>query len=155
MSGGLGSELEAHASASSSTLDGPFQTGTEIDSMVNAIVKESFPFFIELPPGTDQRLTDVRGIVETACPDCPIPEDVSRRVCRGFRSRLAYEGDCRARPQGTVCLLFDDGYLWLIRDSALRSELYSCGEQTVRVVLGNRNYYQHVLGTDLVKTTPR
>ena len=77
-----------------------------------------------------------------------------------FYEQSPYTGDCKSRPPRTVCLGFNNGYIWLITttiggcDEDL--DYYSEGRQ-VHVACGGNFYpyknieYHHVENTNLVK----
>jgi len=67
-----------------------------------------------------------------------------------FFEQPSYTGNCLERPEGTVCLGFDDGYLWLVSDAIHGWGVESCGGSTVRVAYGYEGTYRHILGTNLV-----
>lgn len=58
-----------------------------------------------------------------------------------------YSLDCTARPDRTVCVGYDDGYIWLVRD-AIRSWERIGSTQTA---VGYSARYEHVLGTNHVR----
>ena len=72
---------------------------------------------------------------------------------RAFVSQPSYTGSCLAteRPPGSICLGFSDGYRWLIYYpvTGWRTDSPYNG-YTVRVAIGLKAEYQHVLMTDLV-----
>jgi hypothetical protein len=74
-----------------------------------------------------------------------------------FVQQPSYTGDCKQRPAGTVCLGFDDGYIWLVSGESVVGWAY--GEpwqgQQVQIVQGVKADYHHVLGTLLVKVVTK
>jgi hypothetical protein len=61
--------------------------------------------------------------------------------------QASYPFDCTSRPRCTVCIEYDDGFTWLVRDSI------SGWERTgdVQTAIGLTGRYEHVIGTDLVR----
>src|SRR5262249_23676195 len=73
-----------------------------------------------------------------------------------FEHEASYPGDCSRRPPGSVCIKFEDGYVWLVSDSVLGTRDGDIFDgKPVEVIIGNKHEYQHVLGTDLVKEVPK
>lgn len=58
-----------------------------------------------------------------------------------------YPLDCATRPESTVCVRYDDGYTWLVRDSIRGWERVGA----IQTAVGNEARYEHVIGTDLVR----
>jgi hypothetical protein len=75
----------------------------------------------------------------------------------GWIRQASYAGNCKKRPAGSTCLVFSDGYKWLIWHGVLPGgpdgSLHE-GKKT-SVVLSGPNALHHVLGTDLVRTVRR
>jgi hypothetical protein len=75
----------------------------------------------------------------------------------GWIRQATYVGNCKKRPTGSTCLVFPDGYKWLIWNGVLQrgsdGPLHE-GKKTY-VVLSGPNELHHVLGTDLVRTVSR
>jgi hypothetical protein len=73
----------------------------------------------------------------------------------GFFEQPSYTGDCMARPAGSICLGFDDGYIWFL--SPFNDGVQAWGEagfwrdKKIQVVFGQNADYHHILGTNLVK----
>lgn len=63
----------------------------------------------------------------------------------------SYAADPITRPPGTVCVTFDDGYRWLISQSALRREQRTAPGRKVQTVITATRRYEHVLGTQEVR----
>lgn len=59
----------------------------------------------------------------------------------------SYSLDCASRPACTVCVNYDDGFIWLVRDSIRSWE--SAG--AVQTAIGLVARYQHVSGTNFVR----
>jgi len=74
-----------------------------------------------------------------------------------YASQPSYTGNCVQRPPDSICIGFDDGYIWLVLDSAINS--HSFGEpfqgKAVQIAHGVAADYYHVLGTDLVLRVPK
>ncbi len=68
-----------------------------------------------------------------------------------FVEQPPYTGDCKQRPSGSVCLGFEDGYVWLVYDSIAG---WAYGDpwqgKQVQIAQGFKADYHHVLGTNLV-----
>jgi hypothetical protein len=63
----------------------------------------------------------------------------------------SFSGDCGAKPAGTMCFRYEDGYIWLVRGGNLRSEKRVEGGQTIQVMIATTGRrYQHILGTNYV-----
>jgi hypothetical protein len=73
-----------------------------------------------------------------------------------FIEQAPYTGSCTARPSGSICLQFEDGYVWLVYDS-----ISGWGDagfwqgKRIRAGHGFKADYHHVLGTSLIKEVPR
>jgi len=74
---------------------------------------------------------------------------------KGFMPQLPYESDCFSRPQGSVCIGFDDGYRWLVFDAIAAWRYEMCHGQRVTVAIGVQGEYHHILGTNLIKFVAR
>ena len=72
-----------------------------------------------------------------------------------FMHQLPYGGDCFSRPQGSVCIGFDDGYTWLVFDAIAAWRHERCHGQQVTVAIGVQGEYHHIVGTDLIKFVAR
>lgn len=73
----------------------------------------------------------------------------------GYLAQDSYGGDCAARPGGTVCLSFGDGYTWLVSDAVRGwSEEGEIEGSTVAVAHGFTADYYHVLDTGYVAELP-
>ena len=70
----------------------------------------------------------------------------------GFTEQAPYAGNCAQRPQGTVCVAFSDGYIWLVSDSILKQEDRGTVDgKNLRVAVGAKAEYQHLSGTKYVR----
>jgi len=73
-----------------------------------------------------------------------------------FSQQRSYAGDCSKRPEGSVCISYEDGYVWLVNDAIIgwRGGGTLQGKKIV-VARGRRADYHHILGTQLVKKMPK
>jgi len=86
-------------------------------------------------------------------PPPALPVDVDRAE---FEERPPDLEGCRRRPPGTVCVGYEDGYLWLIRDSVVGWDELPLGDgRTLSIAIGRRADYHHVLGTQLRMRVPK
>ena len=60
-----------------------------------------------------------------------------------------YPFDCPSRPDGTVCVEYDDGFIWLVRDSILSWDMSG----SVQTAVGSSARYEHILGSNSVRIT--
>lgn len=60
----------------------------------------------------------------------------------------SYSGDCRTRPAATVCVKYEDGYVWLTRAAVSAWQKRVEGHQTIQVAVTSSGRYEHVLGTN-------
>lgn len=73
-----------------------------------------------------------------------------------FEEQASYAGDCGSRPAGSVCIEYEDGYVWLVYDSILGwGEDGTWQGKKISVAKGFKADYHHVLGTLLVKQVPK
>jgi hypothetical protein len=105
--------------------------------------------------GTDQwliRLLFGDGTTQTI----PDPTTPTSAGFAGFSHQGTYGGDCKYTPQGSTCLRFEDGYVWLVYDGVSRQQQFGTYQGKPMVEgLGQHAAYYHVLDTDLVRTVPR
>jgi hypothetical protein len=82
-------------------------------------------------------------------------EAVTSSQPQGFTEQASYNGDCANPPAGSTCVHFRDGYDWLVRDEVekRRNEIGSWGNHAIMEASGKQGRYQHILGTQYVKTT--
>ena len=73
--------------------------------------------------------------------------DPTLRRSSDWWEQESYAADCASRPQGTVCVRYDDGYSWLVRDSIQRWEMHG----SVQTAVGYAARYEHILGTDSIR----
>jgi hypothetical protein len=69
----------------------------------------------------------------------------------GFDTQPSFTGNCDTRPPGTVCLRFQDGYVWLI-DEAVTGGTKT---QDIQSAFGTQHIFLHILNTKLVKKVPK
>jgi hypothetical protein len=72
----------------------------------------------------------------------------------GFQEQASYSGDCASPPAGSVCIRFRDGYEWLVQDvvAGRHNQVGSWGNHPVLEATGKQARYQHILGTQYVKS---
>jgi hypothetical protein len=82
------------------------------------------------------------------------PWESATPVSPGYIEQPSYTGDCTQRPANSICLRYDDGYIWLVYDNAITSwdDAGNWQGYTVRVAHGVQADYYHVLGTNLIMT---
>jgi len=73
--------------------------------------------------------------------------DPTLRRSNDWWEQGTYSLDCNARPANTVCVRYDDGYIWLVRDSISAWETHG----PVQVAVGLTARYEHKLGTNSVR----
>ncbi|MBT3391789.1 MAG: hypothetical protein HN413_15430 [Chloroflexi bacterium] len=63
-----------------------------------------------------------------------------------------YSGDCAQRPENSICLMFQDNYIWLVYDSIIGRRDGGVWEgNSVEIIEGAQADYYHVLWTLFVK----
>ena len=72
-----------------------------------------------------------------------------------WNTQRSYEGDCSSRPPKSVCLTYDDGYIWLVYDAISEWEQITEDGNDVQIAVGFKMNYYHMLDTSLVKTLPK
>lgn len=72
----------------------------------------------------------------------------------GFKIQRSYGGDCASPAAGSVCVRYRDGFEWLVRDvvAGRQNQVGAWGKHPVLEASGKQGRYQHVLGTDYVKS---
>lgn len=75
--------------------------------------------------------------------------DPTLRRSSDFWEQESYSLDCTLRPQCTVCVRYDDGYIWLVRDSIRSWER----QGAVQTAVGLTARYEHIIGTNSVRIT--
>lgn len=91
-------------------------------------------------------------IVTTCSPDGSDlirPPEVDEGVT--WKEQGAYSGDCINRPEGTVCIKYDDDYIWLVQDSISGWESRDEDNRKIQVAIGFAGRYEHILDTNLVR----
>ena len=73
--------------------------------------------------------------------------DPTLRRSNDWWEQESYSLDCTSRPECTVCVCYDDGYIWLVRDSIRSWE--RLGE--VQTAVGFAARYEHIIGTNSVR----
>ncbi len=74
----------------------------------------------------------------------------------GYAEQPSYTGDCGARPAGSICLKYPDGYVWLVYDSISGwGDVGSWQGKQIQVGYGFKADYYHVLGTLLIREVSR
>ena len=68
-----------------------------------------------------------------------------------WTTQAPYAGDPRNRPQGTVCITFDDDYHWLITGSVRKWEHWVEGDRKIHAAITGTRRYEHVLGSHEVR----
>lgn len=79
--------------------------------------------------------------------------DPTLRRMNEWREQASYARSCSGRPAGTVCVTYDDKYVWLVRDAIIRWEKRNEGVGTIQTAIGSSSRYEHVLGTNSVRVT--
>lgn len=69
----------------------------------------------------------------------------------GFITQPSFAGNCQTRPPGTVCLKFEDGYIWLIDEPVTKWTK----NQNIQAVTGSKSIFLHILNTKQVKKVPK
>jgi len=82
------------------------------------------------------------------------PWESATPVSLGYIEQPSYTGDCKKRPANSICLRYEDGYIWLVYDNAITGwdDAGNWQGNTVRVAYGVQADYYHVLGTSLIMT---
>jgi len=73
--------------------------------------------------------------------------DPTLRRSNDWWEQVSYPSDCASRPQNTVCVQYDDGYIWLVNDSIQSWEKAG----SVQAAVGLVARYEHLLGTSSVR----
>ena len=73
----------------------------------------------------------------------------------GFVKQPSYGGDCSQRPANSICLRFDDGYVWFLPsfdDNITGWTLDGTWQgKKIQIAVGMHADYQHILGSNLVR----
>jgi hypothetical protein len=75
--------------------------------------------------------------------------DPTLRRSNDWWKQESYSLDCTSRPKGTVCVRYDDGYIWLVTDSIRSWER----QGAVQTAVGLAARYEHIIGTSFVRIT--
>jgi hypothetical protein len=67
-----------------------------------------------------------------------------------WQKQGSYNGDCRARPSDTVCVRYEDGFVWVVRGAITGWDKRTEGGQNIQVAIATTGRYQHILHTDYV-----
>ena len=73
--------------------------------------------------------------------------DPTLRRSNDWWEQESYSLDCKSRPAGTVCVRYDDGYIWLVRDSIRSWERRGA----VQIAVGIAARYEHIISTSSVR----
>jgi len=73
--------------------------------------------------------------------------DPALRRSNDWWEQESYSLDCTSRPVGTVCVRYDDGYIWLVRDSIRSWERIGA----VQIAVGIEARYEHIINTSSVR----
>lgn len=94
-------------------------------------------------------------LTPTLPPPTSVPPTSEPTSAATFVLQPSYSEDCRLRPQGSVCISFSDGYIWLVYDSIIgwSNDESKLGKK-VEAALGSHSDYHHILGTSFVKEVP-
>jgi len=68
----------------------------------------------------------------------------------GYIAHEPYFGNCKLTPVGTQCIIYTDGYIWLVTDSIQDWEDVQEDGKNVQVAVGNNARYYHTLNPNLV-----
>lgn len=75
--------------------------------------------------------------------------DPTLRRSNDWWKQASYSLDCKSRPDGTVCVEYDDGFIWLVKDSIKKWEK----QNGVQTAIGLTSRYEHKLGTNIIRRT--
>jgi hypothetical protein len=75
--------------------------------------------------------------------------DPTLRRSNDWWEQESYSLDCGSKPERTVCVRYDDGYIWLVRDSIRSWE----SRGAIQVAIGLVARYEHILGTNSIRIT--
>ena len=73
--------------------------------------------------------------------------DPTLRRSSDWWEQESYPLDCTSRPENTVCVRYDDGYIWLVRDFIRSWERIGA----VQIAVGTEARYEHIIGTSSVR----
>ena len=98
----------------------------------------------------EQKVEDSR--VENQLPSAKTTSGLTeeKTLCpNGFTKQDSYSRDCATRPENTVCIRYDDGYVWLVADSIAG---WGTEGDRIQITKGDNGEYYHILETNCVKT---
>jgi len=73
----------------------------------------------------------------------------------GYIEQDSYSGTCKlGQYQGVMCIVFSDGYVWLLSDFKRGFEEIQEDGKDVEVIVGSNARYYHILNTNFVKSDP-
>lgn len=75
--------------------------------------------------------------------------DPTLRRSNDWWEQESYSLDCTSKPECTICVRYDDGYIWLVRDSIHSWERLGA----VQTAVGLAARYEHIIGTSSVRIT--
>jgi hypothetical protein len=65
----------------------------------------------------------------------------------GYDKRESYTKNCKERPEGMVCIAYDDGFIWLAK-----GPIYDWStDSNSQISIGGKYNYHHILNTNCVK----
>ena len=73
--------------------------------------------------------------------------DPTLRRSNDWWDQESYSLDCTSRLECTVCVRYDDGYIWLVRDSIRSWERIGA----IQTAVGLAARYEHIIGTNFVR----
>jgi hypothetical protein len=75
----------------------------------------------------------------------------------GYVEQSSYTGDCSKRPANSVCVRYEDGYVWLIFSDSITGweKIGNWQGKIIQVAYGLHADYYHVLGTSLIMTVAK
>jgi len=73
--------------------------------------------------------------------------DPTLRRSNDWWEQESYPLDCTTRPSCTVCVRYEDGFIWLVRDSIRSWERVG----SVQTAVGSVARYEHIIGTNSVR----
>ncbi|MDJ0819036.1 MAG: hypothetical protein QNJ58_22690 [Desulfobacterales bacterium] len=130
-SGGMGNNLDGFFGHNIATaLDAKDAYGDAIIGHVNVPL---------IPPWSDNREFHFGTTV--------ILGDPTLRRSRDWWEQESYPLDCTSRPECTVCVRYDDGFIWLVRDSIQSWERIGA----IQTAIGLTGRYEHIIGTNSVR----
>ncbi len=88
----------------------------------------------------------------------PVPTSTPTKSMQSqyvYKKQAPYAGDCLMRPAGSVCIKYDDGYIWLVYDSIIGWDESVWQGKNEQSAIGTSADYYHILGTWLIKRVPK